>query len=190
MTSAQTITVPLWLVRNGSGHPRALVLAADSHTARVAVDGKKAWRTEVVGFNTVGTGVALPHISVFFPIMRMPLAANGTGAGQALTGAGCPADMLTAAGGVFGYTFAQARFKRDPQACKAKSATWHVMVRLAGWSRAGAGRAFGFDHSTVINGLRKADEFIASGDESFARAVTAVSKSIAPTDAPVPVVLG
>ena len=172
-----SITVPLWLVRNGSGHPRALVLAANSHDARTAVSGKKAWRTETVGFDTMRAGVTLPRVSVLFPILRVP-AATSAGAGSAHTGAGCPVDMLTAAAATIGYTLAQVRYSRDPQACKVKSATWHVMVRLAGWSRAGTGRAFGFDHSTVINALVRADEFIAANDDAFTRAMAAAKASM------------
>lgn len=174
-----SVTVPLWLVRNGSGHPRALVLAADSKSARTCVGGKTTWRTEVVGFNTIGVRVSIPHTTVLFPIMRMPMGVRA-GGGRVDTGPGSPVDMLTAAAATFGYTFAHARYNRDPQACKAKQATWHVMVRLAGWSRSGTGRAFGFDHSTVTHGLARADEHIASGDDSFARAVAAVRETLTP----------
>lgn len=179
-------TVPLWLVRAASGHPRALVVAPDGHGAREAAGGRRSWTTEAVGFTVVGLDVKLPRVSVEFPVTRV---SNGGARGAAsppVVGAGSPVDLLTAAAATFGYTFEQARYSRDPQAVRAKTATWHVMVEFAGWSRSGAARAFGFDHSTVIAALARADDYAATGDVGYLRALEAVHAALrdGPTRAP------
>lgn len=170
-------TVPLWLARSASGHPRALVLSDDSHGARTAAKASSAWTVEAVGFNLVGLHVPVPKVVLEFAPARIPNGAK-RGAENPRTGQGSPADMLTAAAATFGYTFSQARYSRDPQAVRAKTATWYVMVEHAGWSRAGAGRAFGFDHSTVIAALARAEDYTTTADVGYLRAVEAVQVAL------------
>lgn len=171
--------IPQWLVRNAGGHPVAVVLARTSSEACNAVaSSRKGWTARPLGQDHVA-GFVAPIVVMTFPIVRVPAGAMRDA--DTTVQAGVARRALTAAAGVMGLTCSQARHQRSLLAVQAKCATWWVLVNVAGLSRAGAGRATGHHHTTVLNGLRRAE--VHRSGPMYAAALHAAREAVVGPDA-------
>lgn len=169
--------------------PRALVAAHYPNSARLAVGAPKSWRTIDVGYHECqDRGASLPgyrKVVLEFRPMKAPAGISSPvrSAPRDPDTESVPGRALAAAAAAYNVHPGDARYRRTQECSRAKAAAWMAMVQHGGWTQAGAGRAFGHHHSTVIAAMRKAERLVLARDPAFVAALAAACVVVSPPDA-------